>query len=118
MKTIKILGDSLNKVSDTAEIFKFRLFNEYTQVDVTDKKLTLTVANDSGFLFDTTPVNSGTEVWVDFKDEKLQTLTPDTYQLEIRVTNDDGDVEVYPSEGAIPFTVVKNLHSSTGKTVP
>lgn len=118
MKTIKILGDSLNKVSDTTEVFKFLLFKDYTQVDVTGKELSLTVANDSGFLFDTTPVNSGTEVWVDFNDEKLKTLTPDTYQLEIRVTNDDGDVEIYPSEGAIPFTVVKNLHSSTGQTVP
>lgn len=118
MKTVKILGDISNKVSDTATIFRFRLWNDNSVQDVSGKKLTLTVANDSGFLFDTTPVNAGTEVWVDFKDEKLTTLTPDDYQLEIRVTNDDGDVEIYPSEGTISFTVVKNLRSLKGNTVP
>lgn len=118
MKTVKILGDISNKVSDTATIFRFRLWNDNSVQDVSGKKLTLTVANDSGFLFDMTPVNAGTEVWVDFKDEKLTTLTPDDYQLEIRVTNDDGDVEIYPSEGTISFTVVKNLRSLKGNTVP
>lgn len=118
MKTVKILGDTSNKVDDTATIFRFRLWKDNSSQDVSDKKLSATIANSSGYLFDITPINSGIEVWIDFNDERLKTLTPDDYQMEIRVTNTDGDIEIYPSNGSIPFTVTKNLRSSTGQTVP
>lgn len=118
MKTVKILGDTSNKVADTATIFRFRLWKDNSSQDVSGKKLSATIANSSGYLFDITPINSGIEVWIDFNDERLKTLTPDDYQMEIRVTNTDGDIEIYPSNGSIPFTVTKNLRSSTGQTVP
>ena len=38
--------------------------------------------------------------------------------MEVSVTNADGDVEVYPSQGTIDFRVGKNLHSTAGKLVP
>ena len=117
MKTVKILGDTSNKVADTSTVFRFRLWNENLVQDVSDKKLSATIANASGFLFDITPVNSGIEVWVDFNDEKLKALTPDDYQMELKIANTDGDVEIYPSEGTIDFTVMKNLHEAPGKVV-
>lgn len=118
MKTIKILGDTLNKVTDTSAVFKFRLWNDGLAQDVTGKTVSVTVANASGYLFDVTPKNNGTEVELDFSDAKLKELTPDTYKLEINVTNADGDIEVYPSNGAVEFLVTRNLKSQAGTLVP
>lgn len=118
MKTIKILGDTLNKVTDTSAVFKFRLWNDGLAQDVTGKTVSVTIANASGYLFDVTPKNNGTEVELDFSDAKLKELTPDTYKLEINVTNADGDIEVYPSNGAVEFLVTRNLKSQAGTLVP
>ena len=118
MKTVKILGDTLNKVADTSTVFDFRLWNEGLPQDVTGKTVSFTIANDSGYLFDVPAVIDGNVVSLDFSNELLKQLTPDTYHMEVSVTNSDGDVDVYPSEGAIDFRVGKNLHSTQGKLVP
>ena len=118
MKTIKILGDTLNKVADTSTVFDFRLWNEGQAQDVTGKAVSFTIANDSGYLFDVPAVVDGNVISLDFSNELLKQLTPDTYRMEVSVTNADGDVEVYPSRGTIDFTVGKNLHSTQGKLVP
>lgn len=118
MKTVKILGDTLNKVADTSTVFDFRLWNEGQAQDVTGKTVSFTIANDSGYLFDVPAVIDGNVVSLDFSNELLKQLTPDTYHMEVSVTNSDGDVEVYPSQGTIDFRVGKNLHSTAGKLVP
>lgn len=118
MKTVKILGDTLNKVADTSTVFDFRLWNEGQAQDVTGKAVSFVIANDSGYLFDVPAVVDGNVVSLDFSNELLKQLTPDTYHMEVSVTNGDGDVEVYPSQGTIDFTVGKNLHSTQGKLVP
>lgn len=118
MKTVKILGDTLNKVADTSTVFDFRLWNDGQVQDVTGKTVSFTIANDSGYLFDVPAVVDGNVVSLDFSNEKLKQLTPDTYHMEVSVTNSDGDVEVYPSQGTIDFRVGKNLHSTAGKLVP
>ena len=118
MKTVKILGDTLNKVADTSTVFDFRLWNEGQAQDVTGKAVSFVIANDSGYLFDVPAVIDGNVVSLDFSNEQLKQLTPDTYHMEVSVTNGDGDVEVYPSDGAIDFRVGKNLHSTQGKLVP
>lgn len=118
MKTVKILGDTLNKVADTSTVFDFRLWNEGQAQDVTGKTVSFTIANDSGYLFDVPAVVDGNVVSLDFSNEKLKQLTPDTYHMEVSVTNSDGDVEVYPSQGTIDFRVGKNLHSTQGELVP
>lgn len=118
MKTVKILGDALNKVADTSTVFDFRLWNEGLPQDVTGKSVSFTIANDSGYLFDVPAVVDGNVVSLDFSNELLKQLTPDTYHMEVSVTNADGDVEVYPSQGTIDFSVGKNLHSTEGKLVP
>lgn len=117
MKTVKILGDTLNKVADTSTVFDFRLWNEGQAQDVTGKTVSFTIANDSGYLFDVPAVIDGNVVSLDFSNELLKQLTPDTYHMEVSVTNSDGDVEVYPSQGTIDFRVGKNLHSTQGKLV-
>ena len=76
------------------------------------------IANDSGYLFDVPAVIDGNVISLDFSNELLKQLTPDTYHMEVSVTNGDGDVEVYPSQGTIDFRVGKNLHSTAGKLVP
>ena len=118
MKTVKILGDTLNKVADTSTVFDFRLWNEGQPQDVTGKTVSFTIANDSGYLFDVPAVIDGNVVSLDFSNELLKQLTPDTYHMEVSVTNSDGDVELYPSQGTIDFRVGKNLHSTQGKLVP
>ncbi|MBJ7654022.1 hypothetical protein [Weissella confusa] len=118
MKTVKILGDTLNKVADTSTIFDFRLWNSGQAQDVTGKAVSFVIANDSGYLFDVPAVVDGNVVSLDFSNELLKQLTPDTYHMEVSVANKNGDVEVYPSEGTIDFTVGKNLHSTQGKLVP
>ncbi|MGL5301753.1 MAG: hypothetical protein ACRC9Z_11815 [Weissella confusa] len=118
MKTVKILGDTLNKVADTSTVFDFRLWNEGQAQDVTGKTVSFTIANDSGYLFDIPAVVNGNVVSLDFSNELLKQLTPDTYHMEVSVTNADGDVEVYPSQGTIDFRVGNNLHSTAGKLVP
>ncbi|WP_373892526.1 carbohydrate binding domain-containing protein [Weissella confusa] len=118
MKTVKILGDTLNKVADTSTVFDFRLWNEGQAQDVTGKAVSFVIANDSGYLFDAPAVVDGNVVSLDFSNDLLKQLTPDTYHMEVSVTNEDGDVEVYPSQGTIDFTVGKNLHGTQGKLVP
>ncbi|KIU23767.1 collagen-like protein [Weissella cibaria] len=118
MKTVKILGDTLNKVADTSTVFDFRLWNEGQAQDVTGKAVSFVIANDSGYLFDAPAVVDGNVISLDFSNKLLKQLTPDTYHMEVSVTNKDGDVEVYPSQGAIDFTVGKNLHATQGKLVP
>lgn len=118
MKTVKILGDTINKVDDTSTVFDFRLWNDGQAQDVTGKTVSFVIANDSGYLFDVPAVVDGNVISLDFSNDLLKQLTPDTYHLEVSVTNKDGDVELYPSEGAIDFTVDKNLHSFQSNLVP
>ncbi len=118
MKTVKILGDALNKVADTSTVFDFRLWNGGQAQDVTGKTVSFTIANDSGYLFDVPAVVDGNVISLDFSNELLKQLTPDTYHMEVSVANADGDVEVYPSQGTIDFRVGKNLHNTQGKLVP
>ncbi|SJX67634.1 Phage tail fiber protein [Weissella confusa] len=118
MKTVKILGDILNKVADTSTIFDFRLWNGGQAQDVTGKAVSFVIANDSGYLFDVPAVVDGNVISLDFSNELLKQLTPDTYHMEVSVADKNGDVEVYPSEGTVDFTVGKNLHGTQGKLVP
>jgi hypothetical protein len=118
MKTVKILGDTLNKVADTSTVFDFRLWNEGQAQDVTGKAVSFVIANDSGYLFDVPAVVDGNVISLDFSNDLLKQLTPDTYHMEVSITNKDGDVELYPSQGTIDFTMGKNLHGTQGKLVP
>ena len=117
-KLLKRLNDNQNKVADTNGIMKLQAWDYGVAQDLTNKKITATVANDSGFLFDLDLVSNGTEIDLDFKDSQLQKLTPDTYFLEIKVTDEAGDVSVFPTEGYATFTINKNLHATEGALVP
>lgn len=118
MKTITIVGDVLNKVTDTAEVFKFIAWNDGVPQDLANKKIKATVANDSGYLFDIDIPSNGDEIDVDFSNNALKQLTAGNYRLEFNVTNADGDIEVYPSDGAVPFVVSRNLRNTSDELVP
>lgn len=118
MRTITTLGDQTNKVTDTATIFKFCLWDNGVPQDVMGKTVTATIANSTGYLFDEPLIKNGTEVDLDFSSDSLKQLVPDTYSFEINVTNANGDVEVYPTEGNLQFTVTKNLRGTQGNLVP
>lgn len=117
-KILKRLNDNQNKVADTNGIMKLQAWDYGVVQDLTNKKITATVANASGFLFDIDLVSNGTEIDLDFKDSQLQKLTPDTYFLEIKVIDEGGDVSVFPTEGYATFTINKNLHATEGALVP
>lgn len=118
MRTITTLGDQTNKVTDTATVFKFCLWDNGVPQDVMGKNVTAIIANSTGYLFDEPLIKNGTEVDLDFSSDSLKQLVPDTYSFEISVTNVDGDVEVYPTEGNLQFTVAKNLRGTQGNLVP
>ena len=118
MKKVKILGDTINKVADTSTVFYFGLLNGGQEQGLTGKAVSFVIANDYGYLFDVPAVVDGNMISLDFSNEQLKQLTPDTYHMEVYVANGDGDVEVYPSQGAIDFRVGKNLHGTQGKLVP
>lgn len=117
-KLLKRLNDNQNKVADTNGIMKLQAWDYGVAQDLTNKQITATIANAGGFLFDIDLVSNGTEIDLDFKDSQLQKLTPDTYFLEIKVTDKDGDVSVFPTEGYATFTINKNLHATEGALVP
>ena len=117
-KLLKRLNDNQNKVADTNGIMKLQAWDYGVAQDLTNKQITATVANTSGFLFDIYLESNGTEIDLDFKDSQLQKLTPDTYFLEIKVTDEAGDVSVFPTEGYATFTINKNLHATEGALVP
>lgn len=117
-KLLKRLNDNQNKVADTNGIMKLQAWDHGVAQDSTNKQITATIANAGGFLFDIDLVSNGTEIDLDFKDSQLQKLTPDTYFLEIKVTDKDGDVSVFPTEGYATFTINKNLHATEGALVP
>ncbi|MCM6766461.1 hypothetical protein NE315_09875, partial [Weissella paramesenteroides] len=117
-KILKRLNDNQNKVADTNGIMKLQAWDYGVAQDLTNKQITATIANAGGFLFDIDLVSNGTEIDLDFKDSQLQKLTPDTYFLEIKVTDKDGDVSVFPTEGYATFTINKNLHATEGALVP
>ena len=117
-KLLKRLNDNQNKVADTNGIMKLQAWDYGVAQDLTNKQITATIANAGGFLFDIDLVSNGTEIDLDFKDSQLQKLTPDTYFLEIKVTDETGDVSVFPTEGYATFTINKNLHATEGALVP
>ena len=117
-KLLKRLNDNQNKVADTNGIMKLQAWDYGVVQDLTGKTIQATVANASGFLFDIDLVSNGTEIDLDFKDSQLQKLTPDTYFIEIKVTDEAGDVSVFPTEGYATFTINKNLHATEGALVP
>ena len=117
-KLLKRLNDNQNKVTDTNSIMKLQAWNDGVAQDLTNKQITATIANAGGFLFDLYLVSNGTEIDLDFKTDQLQKLIPDTYFLEIRVTDKDGDVSVFPTDGYVTFTINKNLHATEGALVP
>ena len=117
-KILKQLNDNKNKFADTNSIMQLQAWDCGVVQGLTNKKVTATIANGSGFLFDLDLVSIGTKINLDFNDSQLQKLTPDTYFLEIKVTDKDGDVSVFPTEGYATFTINKNLHATEGVLVP
>lgn len=118
MKTVTVLNSSTNKVTDTATVFKFCLWNDGVPQDVTGKKVTATIANASGYLFDEPIKVNGQHIDLDFSSKLLKELTPDVYSFEFNVTNPDGNVEIYPTEGTLQFTITENLRGTQGNLVP
>lgn len=117
-KLLKWLNENQNKITDTNSIMKLQAWDYGVAQDLTNKQITATVANASGFLFDIYLASNGTEIDLDFKTDQLQKLIPDTYFLEIKVTDKDGDVSVFPTDGYVTFTINKNLHATEGALVP
>ncbi|GAK32120.1 hypothetical protein WOSG25_450010, partial [Weissella oryzae SG25] len=108
-----------NKVADTAMAFSFRLVSDGENQSLTDKTVTVNIANSSGYLFTITPMVNDDVITMKFTDKLLEQLTTDnTYQFEVCVTDANNEVAIYPSEGAMGFQVVKNLKEINGKLVP
>ena len=118
MKQIVPIGDTINKVSDTSTVIKFQLLKEGVVQDVSNEKVTVTIANQYGYLFELFPTFENSEVTLSFSSEEMQSLEPGTYRLEVNVVKESGLVDVYPSENYVSLTVIKNLKNVSGNLVP
>lgn len=118
MKTVKVVGDSINKKADTSEVFNFQLWNDGILQDLSNKKVFATVADDSGFLIEVPALTNGLETYLDFSDNFLRQLPAGTYQVEFSVINESNDTEIYPTTGSVSINVSKNLHNYDGTLVP
>ena len=118
MKTITISGDKTNKVNDTSTILKFIIWNDGVPQNETGHDVKATIANGNGYLFDEPMTVDGYELLLDFASDNLRKLTAGDYSMEIKVTNDDKDVEIYPTNGAMSFTVTQDLTASDSNLLP
>lgn len=118
MKTITISGDKTNKVNDTSTILKFIIWNDGVPQNETGHDVKVTIANGNGYLFDEPMIVDGYELLLDFASDNLRKLTAGDYSMEIKVTNDDNDVEIYPTNGTMSFTVTQDLTASDSDLLP
>lgn len=109
MKTVTIDQKLVNKDEDTETVFAIHLLNNGVIQNVEGKKVTAVIANDDGFLFDVNLTANGETVFMDFQDDKLESLKPGAYKMEIRVVETNGDVGIYPSDVFAHFDVIENL---------
>lgn len=119
MRIIKNLYDEKTKFGDTNNTFVLNLYDDNNLVFLNDKKISINIANKSGLVLHKDLENIDIQnINIDFSDEDLSKLTPDTYLLEVVLTLSDGTVAKYPTNGGIQFTITNNLSETTGKIVP
>ena len=118
MKTITSYGDKANKVNDTSTTLKFYIWNDGVPRDTTGKDVKATIANSSGYLFDVPMMIDGYELSLDFSNENLRQLKAGDYYMEIKVTDTKDEVEIYPTNGTMSFTVTQDLTERESDLLP
>lgn len=120
MNYIKNVGDDQNKYGDTASIFQINLIKDNNIFNFGDNQVTVNIANGSGYVLSMTPEKffDNSVLNLDFNQEPLKRLTPDSYRLEVEVLFEDGDVAKFPTNGGMQFYINKNLKGTTGELVP
>lgn len=118
MKTITSYGDKTNKVNDTSATLKFYIWNDGVPQDITGKNVQATIANSDGFLFNVPMEINGYELSLDFSNENLRQLKAGDYYMEIKVTDTKDEVEIYPTNGAMSFTVTQDLTERESDLLP
>lgn len=119
MRIIKNLYDEKTKFGDTNNTFVLNLYNDNNLVFLNDKEISINIANKSGLVLHKELTNVDYQnINIDFSDEDLSKLTPDTYLLEVVLTLSDGTIAKYPTSSGLQFKITNNLSETTGKIVP
>jgi lysophospholipase L1-like esterase len=120
VRYIRNISDDQNKYGDTDEVFRFNLLQGDDIFNFGDYPISVNIANSSGYILSMTPEKEfgNSVVKLDFNNDLLKSLPPDSYLLEVEVTLTNGTVSKFPTKGGMPFTINKNLKGVQGTLVP
>lgn len=120
MRYIRNISDDQNKAGDTDNIFRFNLLQGEDIFNFGDYPISINIANSSGYILSMVPEKEfgNSVVKLDFNDQSLKSLTPDSYLLEVEVKLHDGTTATFPTKGGMPFSVNSNLKNTAGQLVP
>lgn len=120
MKNLTLLNDDTNvKLGDTGTLMQFKASDDNAPVFLTKgQSAVFRIKNDLGFL---KSINAETTMGgyvFQFDTSELSGLVAGTYQLELAITKSAEDIEIYPDNGFVQFTISENALSIIGEQLP
>ncbi|MCW4387541.1 hypothetical protein [Limosilactobacillus oris] len=117
MKDLRLecISDSVTKLGDTNTQFLFKAYNDLDRVRFTDKQSIVFHLDSADKRSIDGIVSDGGES-VGFSSASLKGLKPDTYKVEMWVTEGD-KTDIYPTVGSLELTLNQNLVGDDTVTV-
>ncbi|MFR0593544.1 hypothetical protein ACLUWM_09885, partial [Limosilactobacillus mucosae] len=101
------------KFGDTSAVLTYTAYDDDTKVAMTGKTLQFKVKDDTSYVA-SAPGQLNSDGTVSLKTANIKDLTPDTYFVELWISN-DGVTAIYPSKGFVSFTVNESTQTVTNK---
>lgn len=117
MKDLRLecISDPVTKLGDTNTQFLFKAYNDLDRVHFTDKQsIAFHLDSEDKRSIDATIADGGESVG--FSSASLKGLKPDTYKVEMWVTEGDR-TDIYPTVGSLELTLNQNLVGNDTVTV-
>ncbi len=117
MKDLRLecISDPVTKLGDTNTQFLFKAYNDLDRVHFTDKQsIVFHLDSEDKRSIDATITDGGESVG--FSSASLKGLKPDTYKVEMWVTEGDR-TDIYPTVGSLELTLNQNLVGNDTVTV-
>lgn len=120
MKNLTLLNDVTNiKLGDTATTIQFKASDNEEVITLKDsQKATFRVRNAIGFLKSIPASVVMNNQIFQFDSTNLAGLVPDTYYLELVITNSDNTESIYPDDGFVTLNITENALEIIGEQLP
>ena len=120
MKNLTLLNDVTNiKLGDTATTIQFKASDNEEVITLKDsQKATFRVRNAIGFLKSISANVVMNNQIFQFDSTNLVGLVPDTYYLELVITNSDNTESIYPDDGFVTLNITENALKIIGEQLP